>query len=284
MYDFKPRREKDGKGLPCLSGRIPASHFYKRHRRGRHFLFHSGLPLFHYLILLPGEALRDFSHGYNEAHGRAGALLDPEFGYAAKTVGKRIRDNLCYIANNATVGKLFDDILKYRWNLLAYRESDHPFSEKIVLRRSSRALQRAVRLVRYFRDGDVPMTYVRQEVVMKGLNAVERQQLTDFIIVQYNCLDYRAMESFYQGSFTQACLSFRANSGSEYDIPEDYEDYSIYREMNRLARNRGVDLEHGAFETMPPDVIASLVRLYQMKGFPVRQIRRFLHLKDSTQQ
>ena len=261
-------------GISPMAFSIMPNHVHSNERapgKRQFLLFHSRLN-------------SEFSHGYNEAHGRAGALLDPEFGYAAKTVGKRIRDNLCYIANNATVGKLCDDILKYRWNLLAYRESDHPFSEKIVLRRSSRALQRAVRLVRYFRDGDVPMTYVRQEVVMKGLNAGERQQLTDFIIVQYNCLDYRAMESFYQGSFTQACLSFRANSGSEYDIPEDYEDYSIYREMNRLARNRGVDLEHGAFETMHPDVIASLVRLYQMKGFPVRQIRRFLHLKDSTQQ
>ena len=256
-------------GIVPLAFSIMPNHVHSNERapgKKRFLLFHCRLN-------------SEFSHGYNEAHSRSGALFEAEFGFAAKTVGKRIRDNLCYIANNGPVGKLSDDILQYRWNLLAYRESDHPFSKEIVLRRSSRALQRAVRLVRYFRERDYPLTHIRQAIIMKGLNADEKQQITDFIITQYNCLDYKAMESYYQGSFTQACLSFRANSGSEYDIPEDFEDYSIYREMSLLAKNRGIDLENCNFETTSPGTIASLARLFRMQGFPERQIDRFLHQK-----
>lgn len=221
-----------------------------------------------------------FVQVYNQEHGRSGALLDASFGYAAKTAGKRIRDNLCYIANNAAVGKLSDDIVKYRWNLLAYRESDHPFSDPINPRKSTRAMKRALAKVKYFREHDLPLTYTRQRAIMMGLTSGERHQILDYIISRYNGLDYKAMEAFYNNSFQQACLSFRANSGSEHDIPEDYEDYRNYSRMLRLSEAEGVDLAHGCPEKLDGDDISRLFCVFQMQGLPLRQIRHFLHLAD----
>ena len=219
----------------------------------------------------------EFTHEYNSEHGRKGPLLDKRFGYAPKTSGKRIRDNLCYIANNATVGNLSKDILEYRWNLLAYRQSDHPFSEEIDMKHSSRAMKRALKMVSYFRDNDLPFNYARQRLLMKNLSLKEKRQLVDYIITRYNCLDYAAMESFYQDSFEQACISFRANSGSEHDIPEDHENYGIYAKMTSLARKEGIDLKRCNFEAEKPDVIYRLFLLGQELGFPIRQLHRFLH-------
>ena len=218
-----------------------------------------------------------FTVGYNQGHGRRGPLLITPFGFAAKTVGKKIRDNLCYLANNAVVGKLVPDVMSYRWSLLPYYNNDHPFSEKIVLSRSSRALRRAVKMVRYFRSRELPLDYIRQGLIMRPLNPKERKQITDLIIAQYNFLDYAAMMSFYGDSFQRAIESFRANSGSENDIPEDYENYGYYAQMIRLSEKRGIDLSHWDPEKEDPRVLRQLVSLFREYGIPPRPINRFLH-------
>ena len=231
-------------------------------------------------LLFHSRLNSEFTLEYNRIRGRNGQLMEERFGYAAKTAGKRIRDNLCYIANNAYVGKLSDDVLGYRWNLIAYRLSDHPFSEKIDLKHSSRTMKRAVAKVLYFRRKDLPMTYIRQHTVMEGLSARERKQIIDYIISKYNCLDYQAMEVYYQDSFENALLSFKANSGSEHDIPEDFENYGIYARMIRLANEKGIDLGHVCLENTDPNIILRLANIFRIKGFPMRQIRRFLHIRE----
>ncbi|MCR5547177.1 MAG: hypothetical protein K6F25_00300 [Bacteroidales bacterium] len=215
---------------------------------------------------------------YNREHDRSGPLFESPFGFAAKTVGKRVRDNLCYIANNPVVGNLADDIESYRWNLLAYYSSDHPFSEKITLSKASRKLRRAVEKVRYFRSRNLPLDYVRIRQIFFELESGDRNRLLDYIIAQYNVLDYDAMASFYGKSFRQAILSFRSNSGSEHDIPEDFENYGNYQQMIRIARNEGISLPRCNFRKADEQVLARLVYIFQGQGFPERQIERFLHL------
>ena len=141
-------------------------------------------------------------------------------------------------------------------------------------------MKRALAKVKYFREKDLPLTYARQRTVMKGLDEKERQQILDFIISRYNGLNYVAMESFYQDSFQQACLSFRANSGSEHDIPEDYEDYRNYTKMIRLMDKLGIDLTQEYCEALDIATVHKLTRRFQSYGFPARQIRRLLHLEE----
>ena len=218
-----------------------------------------------------------FTAEYNNAHDRSGPIFESPFGYSPKTVGKKIRDNLCYIANNPVIGKLSDDILGYRWSLLAYHDNCFPFSEKIVLRHASRPLRRSVKLVNYFRSKDLPLIYCRLEQVFRALDNKERNQIMDYIIATYNCLGYKAMTAFYDSSFSKACESFRANSGSEHDIPEDYENYKVYAQMIRLASSVGVDLVHCNFETTGQQHRRKIVSLFHEYRFPERQIDRFLH-------
>ena len=218
-----------------------------------------------------------FTREYNIRHHRSGPLWESPFGYAAKTVAKKIRDTTCYIANNPVVGNLAVDILSFRWSLLPYYRNRHPFSEKIVLRHSSRPLRRAVDRVNHFRKHNLPLTYLRQSQIFDGLRKEEKNQVIDYILSSYNFLDYDAMLAYYGGSFEQACLSFRTHSGSEHDIPEDYEDYGVYVRMMDVLRKRGVNLKDCNFETMPSEQTQKWFSLLRGFGFRSKQISRFLH-------
>lgn len=84
-----------------------------------------------------------FALDSNKRRSRSGPVFKHRFGYAPKTTAKTIRDSFCYQANNPVVGRLSRTVLEYRWNFLAYYQSDHPFSEKIMLKKASRRVRRA---------------------------------------------------------------------------------------------------------------------------------------------
>ena len=227
------------------------------------------------------DMARVFSKEYNAEHGRTGRVFEKPFGFAPKTVGKRVRDNIAYIVNNPVVGKLCKGVESYRWSLMAYRDSDHPFSEKIVLNKASYRLRRSLRRLQYYHDNGIPLDYACQRLLFDGLNSKETAQLTDRIISMHNCLDYNEISRFYNDSIENAILAISANSGSEHDIPEDFEDYSAYKEMISLASQNGIDRQKCNFEILPPKEVSRLAELFSRLGFPFRQIRKFLHLKVS---
>ena len=221
---------------------------------------------------------RDFTRTYNKEHGRTGPIFMKPFGFAPKTVGKRIRENIAYIINNAKVGRLAQDIDQYKWNLMPYRNSDHPFSAELVKRKASNPLRRSLAMLKYYYDRNMPLTYDRQRVLLKKLKPDEAMQLTDYILSIHNCLDYEAIGSLYMNDVENAVTTARNNSGSEHDIPEDFEDYRIYNRMMKLALESGVDLQRCNFEGMPKKEIERLKEQFRLARFPVKQIRKFLHL------
>ena len=204
------------------------------------------------------------------------------YGYAPKTSAKKIRENISYIFNNPVVGNLTQDVDGYKWNLMAFRATDHPFSEKILLRKASNPLRRSLKLLQYYHGTDSPLTYVCQEKLFTGLDTYEKMQLTDRIISLYNCLDYEAIANMYGGSIDNAIIAINANTGNEYDIPEDKEDYSVYHRMLKIASKSGVDLKTCDFEKWPQEKLADMIRKYSRTGFPKTQICRFLHLIRRT--
>ena len=228
-------------------------------------------------LLFHDELNAFFAREYNSRHQRSGPLWDSPFGFSAKTVGKRIRETTCYIANNPVTGHLAKEVLSFRWSLLPYYKDRHPFSEKIVLRNASRPLRRAVDRVNHFRKHDLPLTYLRQDLIFKDLQKEERNQVIDYILSSYNFLDYDAMLSYYGGSFERAILSFRTHAGSEHDIPEDFEDYSVYVKMMGILRKRGVSRKDCNFENLPATQIQKWAALFREFGFRPKQIDRFLH-------
>lgn len=169
------------------------------------------------------ELLSLFTRGYNIQHGRSGELFQKPFGSAPKIGGKSIKNNLSYINNNGAAGKLSKGVLDYRWNLMAYYDTDYPFSEKIVLNQASKRMRWAMRYVLELHGKNRPLDYRIQAMLFKGLNAKERKQLIDFIVVQYNFLDYSAITKHF-GSFERALIAMDANTGSEYDIIEEWEE------------------------------------------------------------
>ena len=73
-----------------------------------------------------------------------------------------------------------------------------------------------------------------------GLDLREKQQLTDYIITSYNCIDYKRLLSFYDGSYENACLAFASNQGKEFGIKEEFVpgNHKIYIQLCNLIRRR----------------------------------------------
>lgn len=227
------------------------------------------------------ELLSLFTRGYNIQHGRSGELFQKPFGSAPKIGGKSIKNNLSYINNNGAAGKLSRGVLDYRWNLMAYYDTDYPFSEKIVLNQASKRMRWAMRYVIELHGKNRPLDYRIQAMLFKGLNAKERKQLIDFIVVQYNFLDYSAITKHF-GSFERALIAMDANTGSEYDIIEEWEDYSVFRTMTETVSKAGFKMETINFRSMERNSLHRIIRLLHRVTRDKKIIRQFLHLDYPT--
>ena len=160
---------------------------------------------------------------------------------------------------------------------MAYYGSDHPFSEKIVLNQASRRMKWAIKYVdRLYKEGK-PLDYRIQDMLFKGLNRKENKQLTDYIISRYKFLDYSSLKTYY-GSFENALFAMDANTGSEHDIKEEWEDFSEYRSMIEVCRKAGYNMESINFKLMKKEELFGLVILLSSVTKDKRKIFRFLHM------
>lgn len=160
-----------------------------------------------------------FAKMFNEQAGISGPVFETPFGSAPKQSAKSARTNLIYIANNPVERQLVSVAEEYRWNYLAYAITPHPFSEALVIRRSSKALRTAVSMVKAeFRAGR-PMNYTLLKVQIKDLTAHELQQFIDYVIATYNVIDYAEAIRYFD-TYPDMMRSIRATTGSEYDLNE----------------------------------------------------------------
>ena len=219
-----------------------------------------------------------FATEYNLQHKRQGRLFKKSFGSAIKSIGKRIRENLCYIANNPVAGNISTGITDYRWNLLAFNGNSHPFSQDIKI---PGRLRRSINLVNEMRRQEKPLGYGVQHTIFKDLNHQEREYLTDHIISIYNFVEYDTIAGYF-GSFENAIITMEANSGSEYDIKEDWEDYSLYRTMTLICKGLDIDMDTVNFDTVKDSVLRDLAYRFRMAGASEMQIRKFLGRQDGT--
>lgn len=231
------------------------------------------------LRLFNQELLSRFTTGYNGRHNRKGPVFQKPFGIAPKIVGKQIRSCISYINNNASVGGLAKSITGYRWNLVAYLNDEHPFSAKTDMAKASIRLRRALKLVDYYRSRDIPLGYDAQKMVFSNLDKTEKSLVLDYVLSRYGVLDEKCFVDYF-GSFSRAMMAMEANSGSEYDIPEDWEDYSIYPVLSRIARKKGVCLDGVNFDLMDTEEIKRLAdAMLSQSRATTRQVEKYLHLK-----
>lgn len=224
-----------------------------------------------------------FAKLYNGELGCRGQVFHHPFGSALKYGEKNIRTAAGYLYNNHTNKKLCSRAEDIRWNFLAYAHNSNPFSEPLVLRRSSKSLRNAVKLVGLEHAAERPLSYSILRRAFKKLTPPEKEQLIDRIIVLYNIIDYASLEGLYR-SYEDMLYSFNANTFNEYDISEEEEerkgDDRVYIRLSKET------LSSGRFENLkeilliPDDQRLRLaVELRASTGISYKCIGAFLHLR-----
>jgi hypothetical protein len=216
----------------------------------------------------------------NKRFGLSGPVFECSFGSVPKMGDKKARSNLIYVGNNPVERQLVPFAEQYRWNYLAYAGSDHPFSEKLVIRRARWPLQKAVKEVRaQFKSGK-PMDYAQLERLFRPLDRKEGLQLTDFIISTYNVIDYQAAIDFF-GSYENLLIATHSTTGSEYDLKERFVGKSdaCYNQMTALLLREGKVKDIHDLLSLSDDEKYELFLLLQHRidALP-EQIAGFLHL------
>ncbi len=218
-----------------------------------------------------------FARGYNVEYRRSGPLMMLS-GFAPKITQKSILSCLVYIVNNPVTGKIVRRAQDYKWNLLAYIENYHPFSERLVKRESSSRLRKALGIIDCFHMRGRCLNYAVLRLIFNCLTYEEKRQAMDYIILKYNPLDKNSLLSRF-GDYGRAVIAFNASAGAEHDINEQWEDYSVYTKMLRTLLRSGLDHHGFRFGEMDKGDLLNLVQAFSdIPHVTEEHIRRFLHL------
>lgn len=222
-----------------------------------------------------------FAREFNRGTGHRGPVLEHSFGSAAKTDGKKCRTLLVYLDNNPVERHLVKKAEEYQWNFLAYAISDHPFSDKIVLRKASMPLRRALSYVKAQHKSGHYLTIPALKRLFGSLpDDRERDQLTDYIVVTYSVIDYQAAMAFF-GSYEEELIAAHATSGSEYDLKEHFVGRTdlVFNQMSAILRGRGLVKDIHEVFTLSEERKWELYQMLQREtDARPQQIAAFLHL------
>lgn len=222
-----------------------------------------------------------FAKEYNKWKKQKGQLFCHRFGRAPKRGAKQIMTCIAYIANNPVLKRQVNKVEEYIWGFIAYAKSIHPFSDKLIIRKSSYCLRKSVAMVKYLIKENKPLNYLILKQLFEHLTKTEIRQLTDYIISSYNVIDYRATTSFY-GTYEKMLIAINSNSGSEYDIKEEWntQSDSVYDTMIDITEKMGYGGASGSdFTALSKKEIKHLVKQFYYKaGASNYQISKFLHI------
>lgn len=222
-----------------------------------------------------------FVREYNSYIGRTGKLFAKSFGSAPKWDEKKLRSAIIYVGNNPVEKKFCKKASESRWNFLAYKNHTGPFSKKIVMRKSSYSMKKALQEVDSMVHLNQPLKYVVLNRLFQKLTLDEREQLVDYIISSYSPIDYQELEQHFK-SYDSMLLAMESTTGDDYDIQESRDNFSlsVFNEMmtymeSKLPRNKvriitTYDLD---------DKIALFKELQENTSASIHQICDFLHIK-----
>ena len=225
---------------------------------------------------------RIFAKEWNRSRRRKGSLIQEHFGSSAKLGNKSVRTTLNYNYNNPVERKIVINAEDYRWNFLKYFRSRNPFSSPLDESTASHKLRDALKDVRAIYKKGEWVHYSQLDAWMKGLSADEIQQLADYIITTWNVIDYIGAISYY-GDFDAMIRSFHDNTGSEYDIREDKDNYSdaVYKDCTQILIRGGYI---SSVREIPGMFFEKKIELYHLlqnrTAAKPKQIKKYLHLSD----
>ena len=219
-----------------------------------------------------------FAREFNHFTGNTGQLLKKNFGSAPKWSEKDVRTAINYVGNNPVEKKICIRPEQYRWNFLQFAVSSNPFSEPLVLRHASKRMKRAVKEVAAMSKLNLPLKFTLIRRLFKDLTSIETEQLVDYIISTYNFIDYQAAISYY-GSYEKMLEAMNSNTGSEYEIREEWDPDSdlTYLHMVEYVQNTYPDMPPNRVTTLPEAQKQDLARVFSRMSATPRQISRFLH-------
>lgn len=207
-------------------------------------------------------------------------MFESPFGRAPKIKDKSIRSNLTYLDNNPVERHLVEYAEQYRWNYLAYAVSDHPYSERIILRKASMPLRRALEIVKGSHSRGRYLTCALIQKLFKSLpDKRECEQLTDYIISTYSVIDHQKAVSYFK-SYEDELIAAKATTGSEYDINEHFtgKNDKYYATMSRILLETGMVTDIHDVYTMSNEKKGLCYKLLRQKTLAYgKQIASFLH-------
>ena len=167
---------------------------------------------------------------------------------------------------------------------MAYAFSKRPFSEKLTLNRARKPMRRAIKEVHSAHDLNNYLTYRQIRRLFGNLNYKEKEQLCDRIISMYCPLDFEQISLFYH-SLNDAVIAINSNTGTEYDIDEEYDrlDYRNYNLFTQLLISKGKTVFPGDFLSKDADTKQNLAKwLKWTTNAPSTQIDLYLHRGGET--
>lgn len=222
-----------------------------------------------------------FSREWNASRGRKGPLFKHRYMSSVKLGNKQVKTTINYNNNNPVERKLVKKAEEYRWNFLRYAREAHPFSDPIRLAKKSEQFRNILKEVKRIHAGDGHLRYCQLERWKKNLKPGEMQQLADYVIRLWNVIDYDETISYY-GDFEAMLRSFHDNTGSDYEIKEDRNNYSdaVYQECTRLLLREGLIIHPSEIPSLPPERKRDLAELLHYRtNARERQIEKYLHIK-----
>ena len=246
-----------------------------------HFHIEAHFPSPEIMAAMMQELDAIFTRQYNRQYGLSGKLFKGRYGSAPKSKEQKVQDNVVYVYNNPIPKRAVTRAEQYRWNFLAYMDSDHPFSEKVVIRRSSRELRTALATVRECRRQRAPLGYSFFSGIYESLEKEERLQVLDYIVKCYNVLRYDDLRLMW-GSYESMCSVLKTVGGAEYDVEDDssQEDYRHYYQMMKMTPQlAGIDLASTRFDSVGKRELDRLAGEFVRRvGASRVELGKFLHL------
>ena len=218
-----------------------------------------------------------FALGYNQDAGRKGSLLEKAYGNAPKWTLKKARSAIIYVGNNHVEKGICKYAEENRWSFIAYLESDHPFSPAIDRKKASAHFRRCLKSIDAFRKQNTVIPYHILRKYFQPLSPLEKEQLTDYLISQYNPIDKKAVLSYFGDSFETFLLALHSTTGSDYDIKEDFNvpTHQPFINLLNLCKRSSFKNNMKRIQTAPEkEKIAHLLK--EISGESVFDISRFL--------
>ena len=226
-----------------------------------------------------------FSKEWNRSRGRKGPLFRHRYMSSAKFGNKQIRTTINYNNNNPVEHRMVAAAEDYRWNFLRYAKETCPFSSPFMQEGKRKTFRYILReMNRTCEDGGY-LRFVQLERWKKKLSPEELQYLSDCAIRRWNVIDYEEVIRYY-GDYETMLRSFHDNTGSDYEIREDRNNYSdaVYQECTALLLKEGYIAHPFEIPSLPLERKKELAELLQYRTMArPAQIGKFLHLSCGTQ-